>query len=144
MTSKRQTLAQLLRDLRGERYSLRDVEGLTGGFVSNVYLSQLETGKRTDPSPRILVALAQAYEVSPGLLFERAGYVDPPAPSDVETAFRQVLADKSFKFGTRLKGVVTDETKRFIIELYERATGKSLLEPPGKQPHGARSSSSTR
>jgi len=138
-------LAKLLQSLRGDRYSLRDVERLTSGLVSNVYLSQLETAKRTDPHPRILVALARAYEVSPTLLFEAAGYVDAPAPSAIDTAYAQVLADRSFKFGTRVKGAVNDETKRFIIELYERATGKSLLNNSAqKRAHEPGPSSSSR
>jgi transcriptional regulator with XRE-family HTH domain len=113
--------------LRGERYSLRDVEQLTEGAVSNVYLSQLETGKRNDPNPRVLVALAKLYEVSPIRLFEAAGYVDQPAESAVDVAYKQVLADKNFQFGTRLKGSIDEDSKRVIIDLYERATGKTLL-----------------
>jgi transcriptional regulator with XRE-family HTH domain len=120
-------LARLLRDLRGERYSLRDVEQLTDKAVSNVYLSQLETGKRSDPNPRVLVALAKLYEVSPIRLFEAAGYVDEPAESAINVAYKQVLADKNFQFGTRLKGTVDQASKRVIIELYEKATGKTLL-----------------
>lgn len=120
-------LARYLRDLRGERYSLRDVERLTEGAVSNVYLSQLENGERTEPHPRVLVALSRAYEVPVAEMFEKAGYVDEPQPSDIDVAFRQVLADKTFKFGTRVKGDLDDGAKRVIVELYERATGKSLL-----------------
>lgn len=120
-------LARLLRELRGERYSLRDVERLTDKAVSNVYLSQLENGKRGDPNPRVLVALARLYEVPPVRLFEAAGYVDEPAESAIDAAYRQVLADKNFQFGTRLKGAIDQDSKRVIIELYERATGKTLL-----------------
>lgn len=120
-------LARLLRELRGERYSLRDVEQLTDKAVSNVYLSQLETGKRSDPNPRVLVALAKLYEVSPIRLFEAAGYVDEPAESAIDVAYRQVLADKNFQFGTRLRGAVDQDSKRAIIELYEKATRKTLL-----------------
>jgi HTH-type transcriptional regulator, competence development regulator len=122
------SLADFLRGLRQESgMTLREVEQATGGAVSNVYLSQLENGRRNDPNPRYLVALAQVYGVPAELLFERAGYVTPPEPSAVEIAFRQVLADPSFKFGTRFKGALDDEGKRFVIELYERATGKRLL-----------------
>jgi len=125
-------LAKLLRDLRGERYSLRDVERLTDGAVSNVYLSQLETGKRADPNPRVLVALARLYEVSPLRLFEAAGYVEKPARSAVDVAYQQVLSDRNFQFGTRLKGPIDEDSKRVIIELYERATGKTLLRDDSK------------
>lgn len=45
----------------------------------------------------------------------------------LEAAWAQVLADPAFKFGYR--GVLTDEARRYIIGLYERATGRMLLEP---------------
>jgi transcriptional regulator with XRE-family HTH domain len=126
------SLAEYLRGLRqAAGMTLRDVEQASGEAVSNVYLSQLENGRRTDPNPRYLVALAQVYGVPAELLFEKAGYVTPPQPSAVEIAFRQVLADSSFKFGTRFKGELDDEGKRFVIELYERATGKRLLPDAG-------------
>ena len=45
-------------------FTLRDVEHITGGQVSNAYLSQLENGKIKSPSLRIVCALAAAYAVS--------------------------------------------------------------------------------
>lgn len=124
---KRSPLARYLRELRGDRYSLRDVERLTNREVSNVYLSQLETGTRSDPHPHILMSLAKAYEVPVETLYEKAGYVDQPTKSDIDIAFGQVLADRQFRFGTRFKGTLDETSKRVIIELYERATGKKLL-----------------
>ncbi len=44
--------------------SLRDVEQLTQGEISNGYLSQLETGKVKSPSVRLVAHLAAAYHVS--------------------------------------------------------------------------------
>lgn len=44
-------------------FTLRDVEAITNGKVSNAYLSQLETGKITNPSFAIICALAAAYAV---------------------------------------------------------------------------------
>jgi hypothetical protein len=79
----------------------------------------------------MLVALARVYEVGVGELFEKAGYVDEPAPSDVDVAFQQVLADRTFKFGTRFKGELSQEAKRVMIALYERATDKKLLSGDG-------------
>lgn len=48
-----------LRESKG--VTLRDVEGATG--VSNSLLSQIETGKVTEPSFRTMVKLAKFYEV---------------------------------------------------------------------------------
>lgn len=122
-------LARYLRELRETKgMSLRQVERATGGAVSNVYLSQLELGKRHDPNPRILVALSKVYGVRMDTLLERAGYLDAPEPPAIDVAFQQVLADPTFDFGTRFEGKELDETaKRVIIELYEKVTGKTLL-----------------
>ena len=63
-------LAQLLADLRHKSgLSLRQVEKASD-VVSNVYLSQLELGRRSDPNPRFLVALAHVYNVPVKRLFE--------------------------------------------------------------------------
>jgi transcriptional regulator with XRE-family HTH domain len=122
------SLGQTLRNLRQRSgLSLRDVERATDGFVSNMYLSQLETGRRMEPNPRYLVALAKVYGVSSHYLFEKAGYVDEPPASAIDIAFKQVEADPEFQFGTRFKGKLDDASKRVIIELYEKATGKTLL-----------------
>jgi transcriptional regulator with XRE-family HTH domain len=57
-------------------FTLRDVEQITGGQVSNAYLSQLENGKIKNPSLRIMCALAAAYAVSLETLRE---WLDLPA-----------------------------------------------------------------
>jgi len=60
-----------------KKMSLRAVEDATGGEVSNAYLSQLETGKITKPSPHILYSLSEALHVPYEALMERAGYIAP-------------------------------------------------------------------
>lgn len=107
--------------------TLRQVELATRGAVSNAYLSQLEGGKRNPPKPAVLVALASVYGTTPEVLFERAGYAAAPPPSVIDVAYEQVLADRSFQFGTRFPGELNDDAKRIIVELYEKATGKKLL-----------------
>lgn len=62
---------------RSLNLSLRDVEEATDKEVSNAYLSQLETGKISKPSPHILFALSTAFSVSYETLMERAGYIAP-------------------------------------------------------------------
>jgi transcriptional regulator with XRE-family HTH domain len=71
-------LGAYLKSVRlGLKLSLRDVEEATSKEVSNAYLSQLETGKISKPSPNVLYALAELYGVSYAKLMERAGYVSP-------------------------------------------------------------------
>jgi len=122
------SLPTLLRELR-ERSSLtlREVSTLTGGTVSNAYLSQLEQGHRPSPNPRILTELAKVYRVSVERLFEAAGYVDAPEPSEIDRAYEQVLADPKFRFGTRGPKDLSQDAKRMFVELYEQTTGKKLL-----------------
>lgn len=132
--SENETLGEYLSELRTNAgLSLRDVETKTLGAVSNVYLSQLETGRRTAPNPRILVALAKVYGVPMQVLFEKAGYLDSPQESEVDVAFEQLRADPSFQFGTRFSGELDEQSKRVIIQLYERATGKKLLPEDGSK-----------
>lgn len=77
-------LGAYLKSLRtGMRLSLREVEEATGKEVSNAYLSQLENGKISKPSPSILYSLASVYGVPYEKLMERAGYL-PPAGSRSE------------------------------------------------------------
>jgi transcriptional regulator with XRE-family HTH domain len=71
-------LGLFLRKARQDvKMSLRDVEEATGKEVSNAYLSQLESGKITKPSPHILYSLSTALGVAYDTLMERAGYIMP-------------------------------------------------------------------
>ena len=122
-------LGTLLRRLRGE-LSLRDVNRLVG--VSSSYLSQIERGERR-PGRNLVHKLAEAYDVDADELMKRAGHSGQPAPNskealDVERAFQFVLADPDFRVGTRPDGPLSVNSKRFIVEMYERFTNKRLLE----------------
>jgi len=63
--------------------SLRDVEEATRSQVSNAYLSQLENGKISQPSPRVLFSLARALRTDYEVLMSRAGYL-LPSPSSAQ------------------------------------------------------------
>lgn len=72
------SLAKYLRDIRAVRgKSLRAVEDATG--ISNAYLSQLERGDATKPSPDKLQELAKFYEVPYTDLMRAAGYLQRTA-----------------------------------------------------------------
>ena len=124
-------IGQMLKRLRGD-ISLRGVQRLTG--ISNAYLSQIEKGIR-QPGPKLLKRLASLYGVSLQELLRKAGYLDtggaePEADeaTEVERAYLYVLSDPVFRVGTRPRGPLSMESKRFIVELYERYTGKRLLQ----------------
>ena len=123
-------IGPLLKRLRGE-LSLRQVRRLTG--ISNSYLSEIEKGERR-PGANLLKRLATLYSVDVRVLMERAGHLDNEREEDaanesqeVERAFQFVIDDPVFRFGTRPSGPLTLESKRFIVEMYERFSGKRLL-----------------
>ena len=124
-------IGPLLRKLRGDT-SLREVRRLAG--ISNSYLSEIERGERR-PGTNLLKRLAALYSVDVEHLMRSAGYLDNEGdgpssnePLQIERAFQYVLADPEFRFGTRPSGPLSLEAKRFIVEMYERFTGKNLLE----------------
>ncbi len=118
---------------------LRKSKGLTlkqvesQAKVSNAYISQIERGLRNPPHPDILKRLAKAYDVPHRDLLVVAGYLEGDSAEtakrrQVEEAYQHVLTDPTFKQGTRLKGAhVSLETKRFIVEIYEKLTQRTLL-----------------
>jgi transcriptional regulator with XRE-family HTH domain len=121
-----------LRELRrAAGLTLKQVE--TKARVSNAYLSQIERGLRNPPHPEILKRLAAVYETPHTDLLAKAGYLDEreqggPTRLEIESAFKHVTNDPQFQFGTRLKGAAPSlETKRFIVEMYEKLAKKNLL-----------------
>ena len=120
-----------LRRLRLEqRLSLREVQERAG--VSNSYLTLIERGLRKPPGADILKKLAPVYNVPARDLLKAAGYLaeekrEISEEEEVEMAFQFVMNDPRYKSGTRLQGELSLEVKRFIIEMYEKATDKKLL-----------------
>ncbi len=123
---------QYLKKLRlDERLSLRDVEAKAG--ISASYLSQIEQGQKGPPGADILKRMAPVYNVPLRELLRAAGYLEDSVveklseEEEVDMAFRYVMSDPRYKSGTRLKGELTTDVKRFIVEMYEKATGKKLM-----------------
>jgi HTH-type transcriptional regulator, competence development regulator len=120
-------------------HRLRKAKGLTlkqveaQAKVSNAYVCQIEKGLRKPPHPDILKRLAKTYDVPHRELLIVAGYLEEDSQAiatrrKIEEAFEHVRTDPSFKQGTRLKGThVSLETKRFIVEMYEKLTQRNLL-----------------
>lgn len=131
------SFAEYMRSLReGQKLSVREAAAKSGVSVS--YITQIENERRKTPSLEVLKKLAPAYIVPVRDLLKAAGYMDDirevkPALSDeeeVERAFQYVITDPRYQSGTRVTGPITIEVKRFIVEMYEKATGKKLL--PGE------------
>ena len=58
-----------------KRMTLREVEEATNREISNAYLSQLENGRISKPSPNILHSLSKVYGIPYEVLMEKAGYI---------------------------------------------------------------------
>lgn len=72
----RPSLGTFLMTIRtGKNLTLRQVEEGTNRVVSNAYLSQIENDRIQQPSPNMLLALADLYDIDYGNLMELAGYV---------------------------------------------------------------------
>lgn len=84
-----QTLGSYLKAARlGLGLSLRAVEERTGKAVTNGYLSQIENGTATKPSPNILYHLAEAYGLDYSDLLIRGGH---RVPQSNETTKRGIV-----------------------------------------------------
>jgi transcriptional regulator with XRE-family HTH domain len=114
-----------------QRMSLRDVERRTG--VSNAYLGQIELGKRPPPHPKILKKLAPIYDVHVYELMRAAEYLGDAQNqceevNQLQWAINAIQKDPEYDFGTRLDvDGLTLEVMRFIVDMYEKTTGKKLL-----------------
>ncbi|MDO8654924.1 MAG: helix-turn-helix domain-containing protein [bacterium] len=122
---------EYIRKLRmDQKLSLRDVAASTGISVS--YLTQIEHGRRGVPGVPILKRMAPLYKVPLRELLRSAGYLEeqPSGLSDeaeVNRAFEFAMSDPRYESGTRISGPITTDVKRFIVEMYEKSTGKKLL-----------------
>ncbi len=129
MSTKFGTYMRTLRKHRG--LTLKQVE--KAAQVSNAYISQIERGLRNPPHPDILHRLAKTYNVSAQALMVEAGYLpedkEVQTRNRVEQAYQHVISDPTYTHGNRLKGShVSLEVKKFIVEMYEKMTGRKLLE----------------
>lgn len=111
-----QSLAEFLAYTRGiKKMTLREVEEATGKDVSNAYLSQLETGRISRPSPNVLHSLAQVYGVPYETLMEKAGYLTPSAPAG-GGALRSAGGTRHGRVATFAKEHLTQEEEDKLLE----------------------------
>lgn len=98
-------LGEYLRDQRHQaKLSLRQLAEVAG--VSNPYLSQVERGLRR-PSAEVLNQIAKALRISSGVLYERAGLLEPDP--DRPTVREAIVADAH----------LSERQRRALLEVYE-------------------------
>ena len=92
---------------------------------------RLENRATLDPKGGLLHKLATALEVSVDYLLGGSPTMQSHQKleevEEIERAFQFVRSDPKFQFGSRVKGELSLEAKRFIVELYQEATGRKLL-----------------
>ncbi len=77
-----QTFGQWLKQQREDRgLSLRDVERITNGKLSNAAISQLETGQTLNPGIMTILLLSAAYGLSDDDVLHRARAGNAPMPT---------------------------------------------------------------
>ncbi len=99
-----ETVGEVLKKRREELgVTLREVEDKVA--ISNAYLSQLENGKISQPSPSVLRKLADFYKVSYARLMELAGHPTVTAKERKAVFFRT---------STGLQEITKDEEKELV------------------------------
>lgn len=102
-------LGDYLKSLRAVKgWTLREVEEATNGEVSNAYLSQLEHGKISKPSPNILHSLAAVYGASYEVLMTKAGYLAPRAARPAGSRHGAAATNAPF-------GSLSDDEERALL-----------------------------
>lgn len=130
------TLGEYLIELReGKGWGISEAAEKTK--IHRAYLWLLENGRRQKPRPEILNKLSKGYGISVENLINYMGYAAHKTATKKEEltelekinlAFKHVTSDPHFKFGTRVQGKKYDSNaKKFIIEMYEKATGRKLI-----------------
>lgn len=109
----------------------REVAHLSG--VSHSYIALMESGRRNSPSYRFLEQLASIYQVGVEEVAQQAGYKawqqSATIPRErIEWAFDCACKDPDFTHGMHvIPELETLSVKAFVVELYERTTGRNLL-----------------
>lgn len=98
-----------------KKLTLREVEEATGREISNAYLSQLETGKISRPSPNVLHTLAKVYGVQYETLMEKAGYLSPVA-NEATSVLRSAGSSRSKPTSALAGEGITNEEEEKLLE----------------------------
>lgn len=127
---RRPHIGQLLKKLRSP-ISLRELHRQTG--ISVAHLSHIESGAR-NPGVSVLRRLALFHGVDLEELLEQAGHqnTDPAdleedEAANIERAYRYVTEDPRIRTVVKPEPSPPLDTQRFIVELYERITKRTLL-----------------
>jgi transcriptional regulator with XRE-family HTH domain len=112
-------IVKILREKKGWRQKqLADASGITQATIS-----RLEKGLVNQLKSDALGRLANALGVSADILLG----LEPSREESIDKIFDFVIRDPNFRYGAGLRRDPDPETKLFIIELYEKISGRNFL-----------------
>ena len=126
--SRQKNLGEYLKNLREEKgYSIQRVSKETG--ISDPFLYQLEKGEKSLTSADFFNKLANYYKIKVHELLKRAGYLpEDNLDETLDKAIDVVTKDKTYKIGPAFWSKLTFPEKIEVLTMYERATGKKILD----------------
>lgn len=123
-------LGTYLRSLReGRGWTLEQASHASGLSISAIAMA--ETAKRR-PSAKALEVLARTYQVDARSMLIKAGILDKRQAFvpilQIDWAFGVMLSDPEFEDADVVRSLSMDfEVRAFVVDLYERRSGKRLL-----------------
>jgi len=121
------SLGEKLKHFRKERRMKQKQLAETSG-ITQATLSRIESGKVHEVKSETLKRLAQVLGIAMEDLVDFEISESEKEKGEIDRVFDFIIRDPNFKYGTRLTTEeLTTEAKRFLIELYEKATDRRLL-----------------
>jgi len=123
---KKEIFGEYLQKLRKHKnVSVKEMARGTG--ISDPFLYQVESGKKSLTSPEYFNRLARYFQIDVSELLKKAGYIqEDDEETKINKAFDSILKDPQFKFGSRMRGKYDLEAKKFIVEMYEKLRNNNI------------------
>jgi len=145
LSSQRDSLAEKLNRLfdtvypagRGTPYSNKEVAGAiraSGGSISDVYIWQLRTGRRDNPTRDHLAALANFFGVSPAYFFDESAAAQTAADLETLDRFRRLRPEQVSLRSVLASQGLSPESQKLIQQLVDRCLeleGRARRDPDG-------------
>jgi transcriptional regulator with XRE-family HTH domain len=148
LSSQRDSLADKLNRLfdavhpagRGTPYSNKEVAGAiraSGGSISDVYIWQLRTGRRDNPTRDHLAALANFFGVSPAYFFDEHAARQADADLDTRGRLRRMRPEQVSLRSVLASQGLSPESQKLIQQLVDRCLeleGRARRDSHGADP----------
>lgn len=109
----------------GKEYSYRDIEELSGDAISGTAIWKVRTGQTKNPTPKLLQALSQAFEV-PLAYFSQ----ESVSPEDVPAFQAQYQSDQMVEQIALRASKLDDEGKQAILDMIDLVSKYQKTDEP--------------